>query len=539
MAVDWDAKLTDLAAEIWRDAVRVNDRADLDEWVAGRQPALAGGAMGMFPGIREGAGADQNAGRGLKAVFGLAARLPAVRLPLDGALAPQARSAPLMARLAALAAWLGNGKLVTESDELRAADAADAAARAGIPPASLPYLWEYTLTSGWFELADEPGAGGGGHDGRTWAVPGETARCWADGDDAGTLHVWAVVFAAVLATALEVAAAASSARRLNMQGQGAAAVLQLFLARRQGLSVAEVSALIMDGAAGGQGSPRARRAWDGWVREHGDPARLLLGELAGLGAVSVPDAGPDTDAGKKTVALTPLALWALRGQLRGDGVEVPLLPAGLADMSAADLAAFAEGVSEAEFENRVGRLGGRPGQQRAASELLEFAASAGPRARLVAVYLTRRIGIPAHLAWRDAIKRPELRGYARIALTVLASEAPDSTLPLVLEPSADDVTWVATDLLALACGDQDPDPEQVAAQLREAVPSGEEEWIFDLMSRSSHPDVVQVLTVLGRSHPDRRVRRAAHAAAQAAALAAARGRPAARGEPAPARSVGR
>lgn len=525
MAVDSDDKLNDLAAEILRDAAQVNDRADLEEWVAGRQPVLAAGAMGMFPGVREGTGANPNAGRGLKAVFGLAGRLPAVRLPPDGALAPLARSAPTMARLEALAGWLGDGKLVTESDELRAADAADAAARAGIPPASLPYLWEYALTCGWFELADERGADA--QAGRTWAVPGDTARRWADGDVSGTLHVWAVVFAAVLAGALEVAAAAPSARRLNLQGQGAAAVMLLFLARRPGISLAGVSGLIMDGAAGGQGSPRARRAWDGWVREHGDPARLLLGELAGLGAVTV----PDTDAG--LVGLTPLALWALRGQLRRDGVEVPLLPAALADMSAGELAAFAEGVSDAEFETESAAWVADRGAERAARELLEFAASAGARERLVAVYLTRRIGIPAHQAWRDAIKRQELRGYARIALTVLASEAPDSTLPLVLEPSPDDVTWVATDLLALACGDEDPDPAQVAAQFREAVPVGAEEPIFDLMSRSSHPDVVQVLTALGRAHPDRRVRRAAHAAAQATN----RGRPAAR-EPAPARSGG-
>jgi hypothetical protein len=136
------------------------------------------------------------------------------------------------------------------------------------------------------------------------------------------------------------------------------------------------------------------------------------------------------------------------------------------------------------------------------------------------------------------MRPPELRGYARIALSVVASELPDSTLPLVLEPKPDDLTWVATDLLALACGDEDPDPRQVAAQFRDAVPPGEESWIFDLMSRSSHPDVVRVLTVLGRHHPDRRVarhaRRAAHAAARNRTAAAA----AARSEPAPVHPVG-
>ena len=78
-------------------------------------------------------------------------------------------------------------------------------------------------------------------------------------------------------------------------------------------------------------------------------------------------------------------------------------------------------------------------------------------------------------------------------------------MPLVLNPDPDDLTWVATDLLALACGDEDPDPQQIAAQFSEAIPEGEESWIFGLMSQSSHPDVAQVLMMLGRYHPDRRV----------------------------------
>jgi hypothetical protein len=90
-------------------------------------------------------------------------------------------------------------------------------------------------------------------------------------------------------------------------------------------------------------------------------------------------------------------------------------------------------------------------------------------------------------------------------------------MPLVLEPNPDDLTWLATDLLALACGADDPDPELIAAQLGEAVPGGEEAWIFGLMSMGSHPDVVRVLTILGQYHPDRRVAREARKAAHRAA----------------------
>jgi hypothetical protein len=48
------------------------------------------------------------------------------------------------------------------------------------------------------------------------------------------------------------------------------------------------------------------------------------------------------------------------------------------------------------------------------------------------------------------------------------------------------------------------------------VPAGEEEWIFAQMSQGKHPDVVRVLTVLGRNHPDRRIARDARKAAQRA-----------------------
>ncbi len=96
---------------------------------------------------------------------------------------------------------------------------------------------------------------------------------------------------------------------------------------------------------------------------------------------------------------------------------------------------------------------------------------------------------------------------------MLAAEFPESTLPLVLDPDPHDLTWLTTDLLALACGDEDPDPRQIATQFREAVPRDQESWILDLMSRSSHPQVAQVLTVLGRYHPDRRVAKDARRAA--------------------------
>jgi hypothetical protein len=142
------------------------------------------------------------------------------------------------------------------------------------------------------------------------------------------------------------------------------------------------------------------------------------------------------------------------------------------------------------------------------------------------------MGEAAAMAWREGLRRAEVRPYARIELARLASVMAESTMPLVLEPNPDDLTWLATDLLALACGADAPDPELIATQFREAVPAGEEEWIFGLMSQSSHPDVVQVLTVLSRNHPDRRVARDARKAAHRAAALRAPGRHATRVTPA-------
>ena len=537
---DFDAKLTGLAAEILRDAIQVYDTSEMEHWLAGYDPMITawrGDMTGGFPALTGGFAAltggfpaigHDTVGMAvsLKKIFRLPDRLPGVRLPAAAELPALARSATLMSHLEALGSWLGyHGRQVTETDQLSDADAADAARRIGVRTDYLPYLWEYALSAQWLELEDEPDGG------RTWAVLGQTANRWADRDDAGALQVWSVVFASVLARVLEVAASLdpAAARKLNFQGQGVVVAMMLFLARGAELPRTEVSDLIKDGAIGERPRRRARRRWDGWLRAHGDPALWLLRELTTLRAVTV------RDSGDSMVALTPLALWALRRQLRQESIEIPVLPPTVAQMQAVHLVALADAVGEAEFDAAAASWVAARGPDKASRELLAFAAFSGPQSRLAAVNLVRTTGIHAHLAWRDAMQRPELRGYARIALSMMAADLPESTLPLVLDPDPDDLVWVATDLLALACGDQHPNPRQVAAQFAEAVPPGEEPWIFGLMSHSSHPDVARLLTVLGRHHPNRRLARNARRAARAAA----RNRAAPRAERIPARSGGR
>jgi hypothetical protein len=527
--------LSGLAGQILREAVRAYDTDDIERLVVGYNPVLAAWNTGMFAAAGDMTGSFRTIGFAavgqdpevsLSRVFRLGKRLPAVRLPAAAELAVQARSAPLMARLEALASWLGqDGRPVTAADELLPADAAEAARAMGIGPEHLPYVWEYALTARWVEFEDGPG------EDQSRAVPGFTAWRWAGGDDVSTLRAWTVVFSSVLAQAMEVSAALDprAAKKLKFQGQGVVVAVLLFLDRRTGMTASGMRDVVRAGALSGRKSARARRPWDAWIRDHGDPVRWLLSELAALRAVELPR-GADGD-----VQLAPLALWSLREQLRLEGIEIPQITATKGELRAADLVALADSVPEAEFEAEAGAWVTALGADRAARDLLAFAAFSGPQLRLVAVNLTRRLGSGAQQAWRDAMQRPELRGYARIALSALAADLPDNTVPLILEPEPDDLTWVATDLLALACGEQDPDPDEIAAQFAEAVPPGEEAWLIDQMSRGSHPDVVQVLTVLGRYHPDRRVAKLARRAAREAA----RNRPPARADRVPARAAGR
>jgi hypothetical protein len=257
-------------------------------------------------------------------------------------------------------------------------------------------------------------------------------------------------------------------------------------------------------------SSKTRRAWDGWVRKHGDPARMLVNELSALDAVAVPERNDGA------VGLTPLAVWALREQVMRDGVKVPVLSMRMAEISAPSLVSMADGVEETEFAADFAAWLASRGPERGAEELLEFAGFGRARSRLVAVTLVHRIGPAAHRAWRDSMRRPELCGYAQIALSVMAAELPRSALPTAIEPGQEDLARVAGDLLEVDFGKASPDPREIAAKFSQAVPEGAEMWIIDLMSRSPHSQVIKVLTVLGKRHPDWEIAKAARKSARRA-----------------------
>jgi hypothetical protein len=525
MPVNFDAQLTERAAEILRDAVKSYEQGTepmpvLDAVKTGMLggldatgsflaptssvlaltqslPALTTSFRAVGTGGTGGTGGAGEPWVRLKRVFRLPGKLPGVWLPPEPELAAMVRSAPVIVGLAALAVWLGKeGRLVTRTGHLTEDDAADVWRQLRIGPEQLSSLWRYGLASGWFDLELSEDRQ------QTWAMIGQTAWRSADSDDSGPLYAWVAVFAAVAARALAIMARADAprARKLHFEGPGVALIVTLFMARQSGMTTPEIEALVRDRVIGERPSLSRRHAWDAWVQEHGHPAHHLLRELEAVGAVTL----PQHDAG--TVELTPLALWALRKQLMLDTISVPVLRPLSERMTAADLVAISEAVSEANFDAAFAEwMRGRDPDQ-AARELLIYAGSVDPQGRLAAVGIARRIGVPAYHAWQDAMKRPELRGYARVSLSMMAGDRPESSSPLALELDPEDMAWLVTDLLSTACGPYDePDPDEVGTLFAEVVPAGQYRQVLGLMGQIPHPDNARVLDVLGTYHPDGRV----------------------------------
>ena len=445
----------------------------------------------------------------LKEAFGLPDQMAPVRLPEPGELAALARRAPLMAQLRKLAWWLGAGRAVTEDEELASGDAAEAAAELGIDVARLPYLWWMALDAVFIDLDED----------QTNAVPGESAHAWDQGDEDETLDIWEMVFGLVIGDTLPAAAALDPDRseELDFSGHGAALAMTLFLARPDGLSVAEVSEVIRAAATDELPPAQAEEAWQSWVREHGDPARLLLDLMAEHHAIQI----ADTEDGP-VARLTPLGLAAVREQLVESGVEIPLLP-DAEHMTAAQLISLAASASEEEFTAETAAWLSYRAAEPAARELLAVAAASDPASRILSVgVVITEIGASAEPVWREVLDRIELRAYAKGALAALAAGDPAVASPPGLELDDQDLAWMITDALA-AEGWDDPgddaghEPEALVKRLSEAVPAGQELAVFELMARVPHPDAADVLTVIGKHHPDKKIAKLARKSAYKAA----------------------
>jgi hypothetical protein len=454
----------------------------------------------------------------IKEALGLPDELPPIRLMPLPELALHSRLATVPTRLAQLAEWVGkDGREVDEDGDLILEELTVALRHLGAEPEEFAYLWEYALGVEWliFEGDDEERV-----------VPGETAQDWSSDDDERVFAAWSNTLAAVLGETLAFYGPDSELEdedeedddEFDFTGQGMAIAILLFLARREGLTTDEFAEVLWENAAGDHDEDDdevhedLELARERWEADYGDPAALLLLKLREMLAIT------ETD---DVIRLSPLALAALHEQLAEAGVEIPLLPQTAAELSGSELLAMAEGVSDAEFEAEADAWTAARGSDAAARDLLELAAAGDPGERMLAVAAVTRIGAPAEPALRESLSVPAVRGYAKVALIALAgidvATDPEASIPPELELGPEDLAWVATDLLALACDDEYPDPDDLAVSFREAVPLGQEADLFESMARGAHPDAEDVLTHLGKYHPDKNVAKAARTAAHKAA----------------------
>lgn len=443
--------------------------------------------------------------------IGLPDELPALRLPTEAELAGLAGSSVLTAKLAALADWVGaNGRTIDEEGDLPEAESAEAARALGVDEGEFPFLWEYALTGDWIALDEDPGFDPDEEPGAGTAqvTRSQTAQAWSSGGDSGVLGAWRSTLVSVLASTFDVPldGASEPASYMQMEGQGIAMAIMLFLARGEGLALTEISEVILESATSELDDDAATEAKHAWLTAYGDPAWLITAALTQLGAV-IPPAAED-----RVVRLTPLGLWAAREELTDIGVAVALLPASVTDMSAEQFLLIADDISRDEFEAESDAWVAARDPEQAARELLAAAGAEAPELRLLAVSAVARIGAAAGPAWQASLGVPELRPYAKMVLAELAAGASGS-VPDDLEPSPEDLAWIATDVLVLACDDEDPDPDAVAESLADSVAAGEEATLFEVMAQSAHPNAIDVLMHIGRHHANKRIAKDARTAA--------------------------
>lgn len=435
---------------------------------------------------------DEFDGIDLKEALDLPDRLSPLRLPPEDELAAQARRSDLLRQARRLAEWVGDRPRRLTDGELTAADTVAAAEALGLAVRDAPavrrlsevpraaQLWELALAVEFVEGTD------------TRATTGRGVARWPDGPDPDLIDVWDGALGAILYGEVPLESD-DSARDAPMFGSAAiATVVALFLAR-DGIPVTEVRQMFQELAT--LASPVTDEA--------GGPVDALLAVLAEHGAVTLDEAG---------VRLTPLAQYAVYRQLDEAGVEIPLLPP-VELMTAADLAAVGAGGTTDELENEATAWLERRSPETAVTELLTVAATSRAAERMTVTAIAADLGSAGEPRWRQALEEPMLRPYAKIALAQLGGASPErpEEIPTELRPNLVDLAVLLTDTLAGMADTLEPD--ELMEQLSTAVPSGEEERLFDQMWRLDHPDAHDMLRAIGAHHPDKKVAKAARKAA--------------------------
>jgi hypothetical protein len=462
-----------------RDGVDISDSASVDAWITQQNAGVFAGNAGVL--AAHAADPLTWDGVDLKEAFGIPDVVAPVRLPDDEALAGLAVAAPLLAGLRGLAR-----------------DVRDTTVHAATVD---PLLLELAVEC---ELVER--------DGDT-LVPGEDVE-WLDDltEDAAALDAWDYAFAQVLDTTLEAAdqAEPQAGEDLDLAGHGIALVTELFLGGRAGVPVTQLSESLKSAAIAEVPPDAAERQWEEWAGAHGDPAGLLLGQLAKLSAVTVAD---------EVARLEPLALHSVAAKLRACDVHVPDIPPPAA-MTPDDVVLLSMLGTEEDFAADFASWVAERTPEEAARELLAFAAGEGAAVRVAAVAVVSRLGDAAESALREALDRRELRCYAKMALIErLADRDPEQPVPAELKRTTEDLAWFIADSFAplTRTVDRNATIPFDTAQLSDAGWDASNESLFDAMARLDHPDAEAVLTMLGKHCDDKKTAKAARRAAFKAA----------------------
>ncbi|WP_327103310.1 hypothetical protein [Nonomuraea glycinis] len=203
-----------------------------------------------------------------------------------------------------------------------------------------------------------------------------------------------------------------------------------------------------------------------------------------------------------TAGLTPVAVWALREHYLALGLDAPQA-ADLAETDARGLIeGLLDGVPTELAEDDISRWLAVRTAGEAAAELLAAASGAPAVARGIAVTIVDRLGAEAEPEVRACLDDEELRPHAIHWLAARGLSAP----PL----SEKELMWVSVDMLALAMPAAEDDPDVFAENMSASGPPAH---LIEEMWRVDHPDLVEVLELLGRSLPDGTAAKAARKAA--------------------------
>ncbi|ONI90603.1 hypothetical protein ALI144C_02675 [Actinosynnema sp. ALI-1.44] len=398
-------------------------------------------------------------------------QLPGVRLPGEDELLAAARRSELLAKAYELAEWSGDGKPIDpEAELLTEQAAADAAAVLGIDDRlDLVVLQDLAEFTGFASI--ESGS----------FARGVRFEQWPDGDEVD--EIWQSGFVSMLGFVLDRAADVYG-YEIDFSDVAPNLLIMLFLARDIGVPREEISDVIHE---------LTEPEWHGYVDAHGDPADLLVRVLTGLGAVEVVG---------ENVRYTPLALNAVREQMIANGVDVPLLPP-VEEMTAEDLASLAVVLQNAEMRSEVSAWLAVREVVPAARELLAVAATGSGRVRVWATNAVTELGDDVKQVWREALDDEVLRPYAKYVLAEADLEVAE-------------LGWITIDSLSLFVEAAEQGVLDETHLLAQLLPAGREEELLDAMWRLPHPEVVEVLHLVGTHHPDKKVakyaRKVAHKA---------------------------